>query len=901
MREKLKILHLEDILTDAELVERELKRSGMAFEKLLVDNRSDYISALSEFAPDIILSDHSLPSFNSRDALKILKESGLNIPFILITATISEEFAVEIMKEGAADYILKDRMQRLPNAILNILEKFKLEAERKKFLEEVIANEAMLRQAENIADIGSLDININTKIAKWSPGLYNILGYNVNDIEPSLENFINCIHPEDRLLIEHQIKHAINYLDAISLDFSINCADSPVKYVHAKLLIDKDKNGQSERIRGFVQDVSERKISEMKLDSANQELSLLFQTINEVYFSRDAVNNKLIHISPACRDIFGYSPEEFMEDPELESKLIHPEDKNIRQANYQQLIKGKTVFPQYRIIHKDQSVRWLESKIIPNLDKNGQLLRIYGVSRDITERKNNEEQLQKNHSQLREASETQAAILNALPPNITLLNEKGRIMAVNESWKKFAILNNLGIPNFGIGFNYFAISEKATGANKSDSNKIEHGIKEVIQGSKKDFTMEYVSYLPGETKWFQLIVAPLADKAQQGAVVLHIDITRRKVAENALLQSESNLRSIFENTDLAIVFFDSALNVISFNSNSSDLFTRKFNKKLKAGNSAFKYFPKMRKSFINQIIERVNSDESVNYETTYDPEGAENAEWYDVRWVGVVNQAQENVGIILTLKNITEKRNADIEREKITADLVRRNNDLEQFTYIISHNLRAPVANIIGLSDLLTSFNISNKEYMDILGSLSSSVKNLDEVILDLNHILQINSQINEKIDLINFRDIIEDIKTSINFLIKKENVNIILNLNVSSILTLKNYLHSIFYNLIINSIKYRRADVPPAIYIGTFLQDDKIIVEYSDNGKGIDLEKNGKHLFGLYKRFDYTVEGKGMGLFMVKIQIENLGGKISVESKLDKGTEFRLEFPVTRINPNHK
>src|SRR4051794_3863646 len=116
MAERLKILHLEDLPHDAELVERELKKGELAFEKIVVSTKKEFTDALEGFIPDIILSDHSLPAFNSQQALKIVKEKGLKIPFILITANISEEFAVNIMKDGAWDYILKDRLQRLPNA-----------------------------------------------------------------------------------------------------------------------------------------------------------------------------------------------------------------------------------------------------------------------------------------------------------------------------------------------------------------------------------------------------------------------------------------------------------------------------------------------------------------------------------------------------------------------------------------------------------------------------------------------------------------------------------------------------------------------------------------------------------------------------------------------------------------
>jgi two-component system sensor histidine kinase UhpB len=137
----LKILHLEDMPADAELIERALKKSALRFEKLLVSNREEFITALEEFKPDIILSDHSLPSFDSQEALQIVKEMNVTVPFILVTATVSEEYAVNVMKEGAWDYILKDRLQRLPNAVISAMQKYNMEAERKQ-------NEETLRMSE---------------------------------------------------------------------------------------------------------------------------------------------------------------------------------------------------------------------------------------------------------------------------------------------------------------------------------------------------------------------------------------------------------------------------------------------------------------------------------------------------------------------------------------------------------------------------------------------------------------------------------------------------------------------------------------------------------------------------------------------------------------------------------
>src|ERR1700722_10096564 len=127
MDRPLKILHLEDLAADAEIVERVLRKAQFRFEKKVVVDKPDFIRALRDFRPDIILSDHSLPAFNSLEALRITRAEGIAVPLILVTATVSEEYAVNVIKEGASDYILKDRLERLPNAMLNALDKCDME------------------------------------------------------------------------------------------------------------------------------------------------------------------------------------------------------------------------------------------------------------------------------------------------------------------------------------------------------------------------------------------------------------------------------------------------------------------------------------------------------------------------------------------------------------------------------------------------------------------------------------------------------------------------------------------------------------------------------------------------------------------------------------------------------
>jgi two-component system, NarL family, sensor histidine kinase UhpB len=106
----LKILYLEDRAEDAEIVLRLLKKSDFRFESLLAMNQKEFLEALDSYEPDIILSDNSLPNFNASEALRIVQQRCINVPFILVTGAVSEEFAAQIIKLGADDYILKDRL-----------------------------------------------------------------------------------------------------------------------------------------------------------------------------------------------------------------------------------------------------------------------------------------------------------------------------------------------------------------------------------------------------------------------------------------------------------------------------------------------------------------------------------------------------------------------------------------------------------------------------------------------------------------------------------------------------------------------------------------------------------------------------------------------------------------------
>ncbi|RAW01184.1 sensor histidine kinase [Pseudochryseolinea flava] len=214
MERELRILMLEDLEEDIGLIEHSLRKEGLHFTSRAADTREQFVLALNEFEPDVILSDHALPQFNSVEALKICRKGGSNIPFILVTGTVSEEFAVSCLKQGADDYVLKSNLARLYSAITNALKQRNIEVKRKK------AEKALRRQNEELVKINNeLDSFVYSVSHNLRAPLMSVLGL-VRLAHEDDKKFGNRLH-EYFGMMEHSINKLDETLKEI-LDYSRN-------------------------------------------------------------------------------------------------------------------------------------------------------------------------------------------------------------------------------------------------------------------------------------------------------------------------------------------------------------------------------------------------------------------------------------------------------------------------------------------------------------------------------------------------------------------------------------------------------------------------------------------------------------------------------------------------------
>ena len=418
MRSKLKILILEDNPADAELVERELRKAGILFEAKRVDTKASFAEASRNFSPDVILADFSLPQFNAIEALKIVKENQIDTAFILVTGSQSEEVAVECIKQGADDYILKSSLKRLPSALLSAIQKKEAE-EKQSHLTAVLE---ATTDFVGIADLHGRAVYLNSAGRK-------MLGVSADEDVSNLT--IAEGHPEwaRRLVLNEGVPSAIRN-GVWSGETALLSRDGREVPVLQVIIAHKAADGTAKFLSTIARDITERKTAEENLREMTDKLSALVEEQRTLlentqdFLYRHDTHGVFTYVSPVVERVLGYSVEEYKKNY-LAHMTDNPINKKVIEYTEETLRTGKKSPPYLvEVVHKSGGHVVLEVNERAYFE-GGKIAGIIGVARDVTERRRMEEQLQKLSSAVEQSADT-----------IYITNKSGIIEYVNPAFER---------------------------------------------------------------------------------------------------------------------------------------------------------------------------------------------------------------------------------------------------------------------------------------------------------------------------------------------------------------------------------------------------------------------------------------------------------------------------------
>jgi len=876
MQGVIKILFVEDVLADAELLFRELAKSGVQFTKELVDNEKSYITALTSFFPDIIISDYSLPSFNGLDALRLKNQHYPETPFILVTGSINEETAVECMKAGADDYIIKQNLTRLVPAIKSTLEKKEIIIAKKKA-------EAALRESEDIfnsfmehspvyvffKDKNTRPIRLSKNYEKMlGLPLENILGKTMDELFPS--DLAKSMIQDDLDVINKGVPLSI--IETFN-DRVFETTKFPVKWLDG-----------TNYLAGFTIDITRQKVAEEALLKSEAFSRMLIESspIGILHLDKEGI---ITYENSASKRIMGVP--EGTNSPVIGKNIFDiPNIKSI--SNQTVLEKFQSKAPIYGEIIHYRSLLGIEvdAEIFttPISDSLGNYDGLIVMINNITERL-------RDQVLLKEKTQKLNTIVNNLQGVVyQCLNDRDwTIIYMNDG-----ILELSGYP-----------AEDFTNNKIRSFNSIIHPddqvmVRELIQKSileKKHYTIEYrIITSSGSEKWVWEKGHGVFENDQFVTLEGFIsDITERKQGEILI----KKLSEVVEQSPSSTIITD-ANGKIEFTNAQFTSLTQYTLEDVKGKNPRIFNPGHYSQAVYDTMMDSLHASKVWKSEFANRKKDGTNY-WENVIISALTDNNGQISNFILITEDITETKQMldDLIKAKLKAEESDRLKTA--FLQNISHEIRTPMNAIVGFTGILNNqdANADNRKYYTEI--IKQSSNQLLAVISDIVSIATLESG----------QELVREHKTSTNsilkliydqFIGKAKSLGILLNYKTTlsdedaTILTDETKLIQILTNLIGNAIKFTKEGF---VDFGYSLKDDYLEFYSKDSGIGIPEEMH-ERIFDRFRQADATTAqeygGTGLGLSISKEYVKLMGGKIRIESQPGKGTQIYFTIPYKKI-----
>jgi PAS domain S-box-containing protein len=398
MRNPLRILSIEDDPKDAKLIQDLLETEDIVCEVTRVDTQAGLLASLKQGGIDLILADYSLPSFDGITALKLAMKACPEVPFIFVSGTLGEEIAIEALKIGATDYVLKTRLSRLVPSVLRALREASERAEHKQAVENLRRSEAYLTEAQRLSQTGSFGCNLSTGEMFWSEETFRIYGYD-RSTRPAVERVLQRVHPEDRPLVQEQIDRASRGGEGCHVKCRLLLPDDSVKHVRIVAHASKNESGSIEFI-GAVMDITATEQAEEKIRQSEMELRQILDFAPQ-YVAVLGPDRDRLYVNKAMLDYFGFTLEEWQSSDR--HKYYHPDDwERLTSETQSKFLSGIPHEYEARLLRKDGKYRCFLFRWNPLRDEQGCITRWYAAATDIEDRRQAEQRLQNENVALRE-------------------------------------------------------------------------------------------------------------------------------------------------------------------------------------------------------------------------------------------------------------------------------------------------------------------------------------------------------------------------------------------------------------------------------------------------------------------------------------------------------------------
>lgn len=701
-----------------------------------------------------------------------------------------------------------------------------------------------------------------------NPYVSRLTGYTLDTLLG--KPYAELVHPDDLPALTEMYRELMAHPDqTFKSRHRIVNAQGQTRWLEGYIVNKLDLEGLNAIIGNF-QDITSLVYSSQKIEDSEK----LFRTALEYSASGVALTSKegvCLTVNRAFCQMLGYTEQEML--GKTFDSLTYGENPQ----TFERLGQQQTYQTEERYVHKTGKIVWVLLSIA-RLDLEPHHFIVQAA--DITDRKQAEEEISQKKAQL-------ALLSNHLYGLMIFqaVQEPGKPLRF--TYVSDTVREATGQPAQEVIHNADLLFKRI---HPDDYQQLREKLRTSLK-SRQPLKIELrVINAHQEARWVRVRATPrLLD---DGTVVwegYQVDVTQRKEALEELKRSEANLRVVLDHTEIGYVLLDTQGRIRLYNQRFTELCRPETKPHVAHTERFIDLVSPERRLVVEAMLQQVlTTGEGIGYEL-YD----EQRELYFYVTIHLVREEQV-LGLCLSMQDISRRKQVELEQQRMTQEVLLKNHNLEQFASIVSHNLRAPVANVLGLTEILQQPDLPESERQQLLEDVVLCTQRLDQVIKDLNQIVSLRHEVPTEKEWVHLPQLVAHIQAQLQPSLTAKRAQLVTDFSqVDEWYTVRSYFYSIVSQLISNALKFSQPDHEPLIYISGAMQEDIFQLVVEDNGLGIDLHRKSEQVFGLYQRFHRPIEGKGMGLYLMKTQVELLGGQVFVESELGRGSRFTLKFPV--------